>query len=224
MRIFAALMGIVFSFNVFAAASNVLPSSSASVPAKINYLEGKHYIVLAEPVKPTDPSKIEVVEVFSYTCPHCMHFEPLVHAWAKKQPADVNFVQVHAMWNSQMEPYQRGFYTMVALKVKDKMQVPTFTAFNVERKELNNAQAWADFLSFYGIDKQAVLKTYDSFGVTSQVKQADARTRGYKVTGTPELVVDGKYRISSTTAGGHEEMLKVAQFIVDKIRSERAPR
>ena len=84
------------------------------------------------------------------------------------------------------------------------------------------AEQWADFFTNYGVDKAKALSTYNSFGVTSQIKQAEARARSYKITGTPEMVVDGKYRISSRLAGGHAEMLKVVDFLVAKIRAERA--
>ncbi len=218
MRIFAALIGTIFSFSVFAATSN---SQVASSVATATYMEGRDYTLLAEPVRPTDPSKIEVSEVFAYTCPHCMNFEPLLEAWVKKQPADVNFVQIHTSWRADMEPYQRGFYTAVTLKIKNKVQMAVFNAVHTEQKNLSTAQAWADFLSAYGVDKQTVLKTYDSFGVTSQINQANARTRGYKTTGTPEIVVDGKYRVSSRTSGSQADMLKVAQFLIEKIRAER---
>lgn len=216
MRILVALSSIFLSLAAFAA------EAPPAADKAVTYTAGKEYEVLAEPVRPLDPNKIEVSEVFAYTCPHCMHFEPLIEAWIKKQQSDVSLVQIHTMWAPQMEPYQRGYYTVLTLKVKDKVQLAVFDAVHTQHKELSNAQAWADFLAPYGVDKKAVLSTYDSFGVTSQIKQADARTRGYKITGTPELVVDGKYRINATMAGGHEGMLKVAQFLVDKIRAERA--
>ena len=101
MRILAAVTGILFSFNVFAANLSSQAASSASAG---NYMEGKDYTLLAEPVRPADPSKIEISEVFSYTCAHCMHFEPILAAWAKKQPADVSFLQIHTSWRADMEP------------------------------------------------------------------------------------------------------------------------
>lgn len=215
MRVLIALTSLIFSFAAFA--GDTVPATD-----KTTFTPGKDYEVLAEPVRPLDPSKIEVSEIFAYTCPHCMHFEPLLKTWLKKQAPDVKLVQIHTMWASQMEPYQRGFYTVVALNVKDKVQTAIFDVIHAQHKELANAEAWADFLATHGVDKKAVLSTYDSFGVTSQIKQADARVRGYKVTGTPELVIDGKYRINSTMSGGHEGMIKVAQFLVDKVRAERA--
>ncbi len=210
MRILVALMGLVFSL------------SACAQEAADTYKEGQHYIVLEQAVRTADPSKIEVAEVFAYSCPHCFDFEPMLHAWEKKQDKDVYLAQTHAMWNPQMEPLIRGYYTSVALKVKEKTHMAVFNTLHLERKSLNNAEQWADFFAIYGVDKAKALSTYNSFGVTSQIKQAEARTRSYKITGTPEMVVDGKYRISSRLAGGHTEMLKVVDFLVAKIRAERA--
>lgn len=209
MRILVALLGLVFSLSACA-------QESAD-----KYKEGQHYVVLEQPVRTTDPSKIEVTEVFAYSCPHCFDFEPLLHAWEKQQAADVYLVQTHAMWNPQMETLVRGYYTSVALKLKEQTHMAVFKALHLERKSLNNAEQWADFFATYGVDKAKALSTYNSFGVTSQIKQAEARARSYKITGTPEMVVDGKYRISSRMAGGHAEMLKVVDFLVAKIRAER---
>lgn len=206
MRMFAALLGLVLSAVV------------ASVSAA-GYTEGKDYAVLSEQVKPADPSKIEVAEVFSFLCPHCYHFEPLLQAWSKKQPADVVLVQTHASFNHNWPIYQRGFYTMAALGVKDKVQEAVFTSIYVGKKELLTAEAWADFLALYGVDKQKTLSTYNSFGVNSQIKQAENRVRDFKITSTPTIIVDGRFKV---LVGNHEEMLKVAQFLVDKVRAERA--
>lgn len=209
MRILVALMGLVFSLSVCAQEK------------QSEYLEGQHYVLLEQPVRTADPSKIEVAEVFAYSCPHCFHFEPLLHAWEKKQLADVYLVQTHAMWNPQMEPLIRGYYTSVTLKIKEQSHMAVFNALHMEQKNLNTAEQWADFFAAYGVDKAKAISTYSSFGVTSQIKQAEARARGYKVTGTPEMVVNGKYRISSRLAGGHEEMLKVVDFLVAKERAAK---
>ena len=206
MRALAALVGLVLSVSV------------ATVHAA-GITEGKDYAVLAEQVTPADPTKIEVAEVFSYLCSHCYHFDPLVKAWIKTQPADVALVQTHASFNQNWPVYQRAYYTIQALGVKDKVHEAIFTATFVAHKEMLNADAWADFLSLYGVDKQKTLSTYNSFGVNSQIKQADKRVRDYKVTGTPTVVVDGRFKV---LASKQEDILKVTQLLVDKVRAERA--
>ena len=209
MRILAALLGLVVSLSACA---------EESAP---EYLEGQHYKVLEQPVRTADPGKIEVAEVFSYHCGHCFSFEPMLQAWEKKFSPDTYLVQTHAMWNPQMEPLIRGYYTSVALKIKDKTHMPVFNAIHLEQKHFNTAEDWAKFFTTDGIPAEKTLSTYKSFGVDSMVKQAEARARSYKVTGTPEMVVDGKYHISARLAGGQPEMLKVADYLIAKVRAER---
>jgi thiol:disulfide interchange protein DsbA len=160
-----------------------------------------------------------VAEIFSYLCPHCYDFESLLQAWTKKQSADVVLVQTHASFNHNWPIYQRAYYTIVALGVKDKVQDAVFSSVFVGKKELLTAEAWADFLSLYGVDKQKTISTFNSFGVNSQVKQADNRVRDMKIASTPTMVVDGRFKVAVSK---HEDMLKVAQFLVDKVRAERA--
>lgn len=211
MRFLVALLAMVFS----------LIACAADEPAGKTYVAGKDYVVLDQPVRTSDPSKIEVAEVFSYHCPHCFHFEPELEAWAKKQPSDVVVVQTHAIWNKQMDEMAHAYYTLQVLGLKEEAHMAIFNAIHVEHKVFHDADDWAEFIAQYGSDKETILKTLNSFGVDSLVKQADARARGYGITGTPEMVVDGKYRISGRLAGGQEEMLDVAEFLVKKERAER---
>lgn len=211
MRILVALMGLMFSLSACAQGSSE------------SYKEGQHYVILDQAVRTADPSKIEVAEVFSYTCPHCFDFEPLLHTWEKSQGEDVYLAQTHAMWNPSMQNLVRGYYTSVALKIKDKTHMEVFKAMHLQGKHFNTPEQWADFFVNFGVDKETALKTFHSFGVTSMTNQAESRVRGYKVTGTPEMVVNGKYRVSSRLAGGHMEMLKVVDFLVEKERQAMAP-
>lgn len=215
MRIFAAIAGVVFS-------ATALATEPAATSMIFPYIEGKDYVVLEKPVPTANSAKIEVVEVFSYLCSHCNHFDPLLADWIKKQPSDVALVQVHASWAVAMEPYQRGFYTAQALKVKDKAHAAIFNMIHKDQKELKDAQAWADFLSAYGLNKQAVIKAYQSDAVSIEMQRADQLFRSYQISGTPELVVEGKYRISTRFSGTQEDMLKVAQYLINKTRAERA--
>ena len=216
MRIFAALIGFLFSVSVFA----------ADAPSLLKYLEGRDYVLIETPVPALDPKKIEVTEVFSFICPHCFRFEPLVEEWEKKQKPDVALVQIHTQWSDQMKFYQRGYYTAVTLKLKNKVQLPIFNHIHKDGKALDSAEAWADFFAAYGVNKQTAISTYNSFIVGGLMSQADTRTRALRISSTPELVVDGRYKIS--TPGGmdegkaHEEMLKIADFLIAQIRAERA--
>lgn len=209
MRIVLAVLAMMVSLTAVAQTQE----------SSTEYKEGEHYETLAEPVPTSTSDKIEVVEVFAYTCGHCYNFEPLVRAWKKEQKDDVEVVQTPAMWNAAMEVYARGFYTAKAMNILDEVHMAVFTAIHQEGKQFRSAEQWADFLETYGADPERVLKTFNSFGISSQVRQADARVRGYKITGTPEMVVNGKYRVSSRMTGSHSDMLRVVDHLVEQIRT-----
>ncbi len=211
MRALTAILTLIFSLVACAEGPAAAPGFEAGV----------HYAELATPVRTSDPNKIEVAEVFWYGCGHCFRFEPLVQQWKSKADDDINFVRSPAMWNKLMEVHARAFYTAKTLGVLEKLHQPLFNALNLEKKRLVDADELAPLFEAQGVEKAKFLKTFNSFGVTSQVKQADARARGYHITGTPELVVDGKYRVSAKMAGGQAQMLEVVDFLIGKLRKER---
>jgi len=207
--------------QIFTAVFAVFLISSFSIfsQAEEQFVAGKHYQVLDQPVRTRDSSKVEVVEVFWYGCSHCYSFEPLVKQWHARQPDDVDFWQSPAIWNGAMETHARMFFTAKSLGIFDKIHEPLFTLMNVERKRLTDTDDIEDVFADFGIDREEFRKTFKSFSVNSQVKQANARARSYKISGTPELVVNGKYRVSGREAGGQMEMLKVVDFLVNKERA-----
>jgi protein dithiol oxidoreductase (disulfide-forming) len=198
-----------------------LPAFGAA-PVAAKYVAGTHYFRLNQPVRTQDPSRIEVVEVFWYGCIHCFHLDPLIKAWQKKLQADVDFHRSPALWNGPMAIHAQAFYAAQALGVLDKMHDPLFEALNVRRKALSDVDQLAAFFAEHGVDEKAFRKAFGSFVVQSNVKQADARARSYRIEGTPELIVNGKYRVSGKSAGGQEKMLPVVDFLIARERAERA--
>lgn len=204
MRKLFALLGLMFSMNVLA----------------VDYLEGQHYFLLKSPVPVADKSKVEAVELFSYHCGACYKFEPVIHAWKTKDEKDVVFKQMPAYWNPQTEPWVRGYYTAVILGIADKTHMPVFNAFQLEKRQLNKQQDWVNFYTNYGEAADTVTKTYNSFGVTSLTNQAKNRLmNNYKAEGTPEIYIQGKYRIHlNDYVQTQEDMLKVADFLIAQER------
>jgi thiol:disulfide interchange protein DsbA len=120
-----------------------------------------------------------------------------------------------------MELHARAFYTAQALGVLDKVHGSMFAAMNVERKRLGSPDEIAELFVAQGVSRADFDKAFKSFGVDSLVKQANARARGARITGTPELMVAGKYRINTRKAGSQAEMLKIAEFLVEKERAAK---
>ena len=123
-----------------------------------------------------------------------------------------------------MRLHAQAFYAAQALKVLDKVHTPIFVTMNVERKRLNTPESIAELFADYGVDKDKTLKTLKSFGVLSQVRQADARARSYKIGGTPEVIVNGKYRVSGKMVGGQQQMIGVINYLIEKERALLPPK
>ena len=181
--------------------------------------EGKNYDLITPALRTPDPDKIEVVEFFWYGCGHCYTFEPMVAAWKKKLADDVEFNGSPAMWNPQMELHARAYYTADVLGVLDTMNLVLFQAMNVDGKRLASEEEIKALFVANGVEADAFTKAFNSFGVTSQVKQADARARTAKITGTPSMMVNGKYLVTARKAGSQAGMLEVADFLVEKERA-----
>ncbi len=206
--------------------SLLAPFAAHAQTAAPEFKEGVHYLKLAEPVRPRDPKKIEVVEVFQYGCPHCYHFEPQISAWKKTLPGDVDFVPLPVVWNAPGQLQAQAFYAAQALGVLDKVHPAMFTAIHEKSDTLDSKERIEKVFVASGVSPEDFAKAFDSFGVTSQVSQAKARVLSYRIEGTPELIVAGKYRVDGKLLGGkgvserdsHQKMLEVANFLIAKER------
>ena len=199
----------------------ILPMAMCQAETE-KYEAGVHYEVLPQPIRTADATKIEVNEVFSYTCGHCFNFEAVLHPWSKNLAADVDFQQTPAVWQPSLEPFARAYYSAVMLGVLDQTHMTIFEALHVKKQPLRSEEDFAAIFNAADVDGLRFSKAYNSFGMTSMVNQAKARVRGYRVQGTPEVIVNGKYRVSSRNAGGFDGMLNVADFLIEKERNAKA--
>jgi len=183
------------------------------------YVEGTHYDLIKPPVRAVSPDKIEVAEFFWYGCSHCYAFEPMLEQWRKSLPDDVSFRGIPAVWRDVMELHARIYYTADALGVLDKMHPVVFKAMNVDRKPLASEEEIEALFVANGVSAEDFEKAFNSFGVSSEVSQAISVAKSAKMTGTPALMVNGKYLISGRSAGSQAEMLQIADFLVEKERA-----
>lgn len=185
------------------------------------YKAGVQYEVLPEPVATSDPSKVEVVEVFWYGCSHCFAFEPKIKSWLKDQSPDVvNFVGVPAVWHPSMRLHAKAYYTAKALKVLDKMHGVIFDEMNLKKKKLQSEDEIAELFVANGVSRERFSKVFNSGSIDMSVDLAEKKQARYRTHGTPEMVINGKYRVSGRDAGGHSGMLKVASFLIEQERKQ----
>jgi thiol:disulfide interchange protein DsbA len=178
---------------------------------------GERYTVLSHPQPTQTPGKIEVVEIFLYTCPHCYAFEPHVSAWRKKLPVDVAFVRVPASFGPTGPLMVRTYYAAEALGVLEKMHPVIFDALHKQRRPLGNEEEVLKLFAENGVDPEAFRATLHSFAVDGKARRAQQLEVGYGVTGVPAMAVNGKYGIGIAQLGA-EGMLRVADELIAKER------
>lgn len=195
--------------------------SPLGLAAGFEYEEGTHYVELEVPINTRTPEKIEVMEYFSYGCPHCYQFEPMLNAWRSELPDDIEFKRTPAIWNKDYMIYAQTYYTAEALNITETTHAPLFQAIHGDRRRLNDPKLMAEFFGEYGVDPLDFAKTYASFGVRASVQQAEARGRAFRSGGVPALIIHGKYRIEGSMAGSNANMLRVADYLIEKERAAR---
>jgi len=206
-----------------AAAGSLVLSESALAQGPARFAAGKDFLKLDRPV-PTDSEagKIELIEFFWYSCPHCNAFEPTFAEWVKNAPKDVVVRRMPVAFRDDFAPQQRLFFTLEAMGLLDKMHGKVFQAVHVERLPLNTDASIQTWIEKQGIDKTKFADTFKSFGVASKVKRAVQLQNDFKIEGVPSLGVAGKFYIDGTLAGTMERALQVAESLLTQFRQGRA--
>ena len=193
-----------------------LPAYSAS------YEEGKHYQILpqAQPVQTGD--NIEVVELFWYHCPHCFALEPFLDQWLENaKPENAEYVRMPGIFRKSTIFDARVFYTFEALGLTDKTHADIFQEIHVRKNPFQSIDDLRDFLKKHGVNEVDFKDAFESFAVDTKLKQAQLMFERYQATGVPTIVVDGKYRATASSAGGHQELMELTNFLVEKAAAER---
>ncbi|MEJ1097232.1 MULTISPECIES: thiol:disulfide interchange protein DsbA/DsbL [unclassified Pseudoxanthomonas] len=200
----------------------LLPAIAGAAPAAAPApVEGKDYVVIPDG-KPFAPlnGKVEVVEVFGYTCIHCAHLEPIISAWKRKQPSYVRLTPVPAAFGGYWIPYARAYYAAEVLGVLGKTHADMFKALH-ERSALPIQNATPDeiasFYAGYGVDSKKFVDTLNGAAVDQRLERARAFVTAAGVEGTPSIIINGKYRV--TGGGNYDGMLRIADQLIARERS-----
>lgn len=218
-----------------AAPAETMPATAAAAPFVDNgkWVEGKNYFVI-DPAQPTNhPGKIEVTEVFSYACPACYGFHSTADQIAKSLPpnAVMNYLAASFRPDENWPVFQRAFYTAQALGVVDKTHDAMFDAawktgelstYDLKTEKPKPKEAWptiddiAKFYAKYGVDPKEFVGVANSFSINTQMKRADDLMKAYGVDSTPTMIIDGKYRFTTSSAGGFAQSIELTQWLVAK--------
>ncbi|WP_422136140.1 thiol:disulfide interchange protein DsbA/DsbL [Endozoicomonas sp. ALD040] len=204
----------------------VLPlMAQAAVQDK--YKEGQDYRVLPDPVQTSvKKGQIEVAEVFWYGCPHCYTLEPIVERWKPSLEKDTRVLRTPGFFGPNIwKTHAQLYYTLETMIPEEKKLNEIHKSIFVEIQNRNNrlgdVKTMSNFLQErYGINSKQFASFYNSFGVLNLMNQGGAKIRGYHLNGVPALVVDGRYVIEPRV--GLENMPVIADFLIKKVRDERA--
>jgi protein dithiol oxidoreductase (disulfide-forming) len=176
--------------------------------------DGYETISPAQPVQ--NPDKIEVIEFFWYGCPHCYHLEPAMNAWLKTKPANVEFIRQPAIFSDLWGKHAKAFFTAEALGVSEKVHADFFDAIQNKKQKLTSEDELAKFFAAHGVKDEDFRAAYNSFLVDAKMRQAETMAARYGITGVPALIVNGKYRVTATTAKSQENMLNVTNQLIQQ--------
>ncbi|MDQ6619634.1 MAG: thiol:disulfide interchange protein DsbA/DsbL [Pseudomonadota bacterium] len=209
----AAFAGLVLAF-----ALSALAVPAAGQPA---LQEGKQYTRLKNAVPVETGNKVEVIEFFSYGCPHCADLEPVIEDWLKTLPPDVQFRRVPVLFQPRWVSLAKVYYTLEALGAASKLTPEVFSAVHKQGIDLSNEKTFFDWAATKGLDRKKVEDMYGSFGINGKVNRAKSLGGTYNVQSVPTVIVDGKFMTASDRVGTHAQLPAAINALVDKARAER---
>jgi len=200
-----------------AACTLSLPATALAQPRQ--FQEGKDYIKLKTPAMTDAPAgKVEVIEFFWYSCPHCNAFEPTFEPWVKAAPKEMAIHRVPVAFNSSFVPQQKIYYALEGLGLLDQLHVKVFHAVHVEKLPLNKDALIFDWIAKQGVDLAKFKEMFNSFTVANQVRKAKQLQDAYQVEGVPSMGVAGRYYTDGTMAKSMQNMLQVVEYLTGLVR------
>ena len=184
--------------------------------------EGVDYLSLDKRVATeVGEGKIELIEFFWYSCPHCNAFEPRFASWLKTAPKDVVVKRVPVRFRDDFEAQQRAYYVFESLGLVDTMHGKLFHAIHTERHQLSSGAALAAWAGKNGMSEQKFTETFNSFGVATKARRATQLQEAFKVQGVPSLGVAGRFYTDGSLTQTMERALQVAEFLIGEVRRGR---
>lgn len=174
---------------------------------------------LLNPPQPTSTRKIEVLEFFFYGCSHCFHLHPYLSAWEKTMPKDVELIYMPTIFRDSWEPMARTFYALESLSQLNQLHDTLYKVWNINNEVLEEEAKILDFVSKHGVNREKFSAAYNSFSMQSKVVRAKQMIRSYGISGTPTLVVDGKYVITGLQP---EETIRTLNKVIEMARREHS--
>jgi thiol:disulfide interchange protein DsbA len=207
--------------------------AAGAVQADAAWVEGEQYFLI-DPPQPTQGAagKVELVEVFSYACPACNHFYPVIDQLRAALPTGVKWRYLPASWHPEEDwkVFQRAYFAASELGIADRLHDRIFDAVwksgELATMETGGTRmksplpSLAEVARYYEqaakLKPGAFLEAAHSFSVDAKMREADAQIMAYQADSTPTLIVNGKYRLTPRSAGGDDQFIALAKWLVAK--------
>ncbi|MBU1354673.1 MAG: thiol:disulfide interchange protein DsbA/DsbL [Gammaproteobacteria bacterium] len=205
--------------SVVAASALTLPGANIAMAQARQFKEGKDFKRLDKPVTPDAPAgKVDVIEFFWYSCPHCNAFEPTLDAWVKAAPKDLSVRRMPVAFNASFVPQQKLYYTLEGMGKLEELHAKVFRAIHVEKQKLAKDDEILAWVTKQGVDVAKFKEVYGSFSVSNQVRRASQLQDAYGVEGVPSMGVAGKFYTDGTMAGSMQTVLQVVEHLAATAR------
>ncbi|MBF0153055.1 MAG: thiol:disulfide interchange protein DsbA/DsbL [Magnetococcales bacterium] len=179
-------------------------AATGSHPALLRFedlLAGKHY-TLIQNSSPAPGNRPQVLEIFNFKCPHCFKLHPVFAAWAEKNQDRFEIRSLPIVWDNQSDLPVRAYFTALLLGKGKEMQHLLFKATFQDSMEIDNPDVIAFLAEEAGLKADPFKSQLTGFGVVAKVSQAKAQARAFGISGTPSVVVNGRYLVQGTHAEG----------------------
>ncbi len=195
-----------------------------AVPALAEELEaGKHY-QLVTPQQPTlAQGKIEVLEFFSYGCPHCADFHPAISDWAGKLGKDVSFRRVPVTFGRPAwARLAKIYYALEATGNLARLDHEVFKTLHEQRLNFPSDEAVITWVGSKGVDAKKFADAFNGFSINSQVQRGDQEATAYRIGGVPAIAVDGRFLMRNEAATSYGDLLRLTDAAIDQVRAEKS--
>lgn len=208
---------------------------AAALPARAAapWVEGTNYTVLS-PAQPTTvpKGKVEVMEIFSYACPYCYKFQPAIHRLERTLPRNAQMVFLPASFipTEDWPMFQQAYFAAQSLGIASRTHEAIYDAVwktgqlatvdpathRLKQPLPTLYDAALVYAHLTGISPSKFLAAARSFGVATEMREADAQIEAMQIPGTPGIVVDGKYRVDMQSLKSDDQVISLVKFLVAK--------
>jgi protein dithiol oxidoreductase (disulfide-forming) len=194
------------SVSIFAVALLALSTS-----LQANIIAGHDYVVLDTPQRQESNGKIEVMEFFSWGCPHCYEFYPKLSRWLSTLPKDASFKRVPVgLGHPEWEALAKAYYALQSTGDVDRLNSQIFEDIHKNHVWLYDEQSITAWVAKHGVDVAKFSAAFRSFGVNTSEAQAEQKSVDYRIPGVPAMTIAGKYMVSDT----QEKMLTTSDQLI----------